>query len=607
MKISLDEMIKQVFTIIDNSDSNMRIAWSEIYAKMTLLGIHILLKYEDALTAELNPGSEAYKAKLNAMHNAIVCSENSYVPTMKDVEKFTDADDDASRLQRDATSSSGSRGDEVNLSSSSAAGFDIGGVLKSLFSDKTNKKDAAASGRPDGAKAEDEGSPFRASPFIMGMAAAFEMHVDVPYMIKGVAAAARFQAREKIMVTDCERELSNEIRRLRAKGRRGQMMHGGAEPPHFGRPANRSSAFQPPNKRPPSSLSIRSPLSSRPPPSSQPQPQPQPQQQPATTTTYRQSESDHLLDSDSDEDDEEAAERRKGVVMFFYTRVEDIAKKYYKFHERFYTRELQEHAMYAKRFPRDLVPSYLTAPELKALTDFEAKTADMAQRSQGFFVAFMANVQEAINHKKKDAIELLDEDADMDDEVDISERKTACFERIMSYDEKIVALYNNEIRMILDAQFFLLCGLKFMRFGITAFSLNMAAKLFEDKYLVQVYGQNQAPPSIYLLLGYMLGFDIIINAIVALVIWVLTYVRNLPAAPSLFDNTLLLRFVGDYVVSTSLLTVMSCIIASVIVRKKYFRYDLEGPRAIRALKDIVFYIALLLTFMPFFAFYTPSA
>ena len=187
------------------------------------------------------------------------------------------------------------------------------------------------------------------------------------------------------------------------------------------------------------------------------------------------------MDSDSDEDDEDAAERRKGVVMFFYDRVENIAKKYYKFHERYYTRELQEHAMYAKRFPRDVVPSYLEAPELKALTDFEAKTSDLARRSQSFFGAFLASVQEAINQKKKDAIELLDDDADMDDEVDISERKTVCFERIMSYDEKIVALYNNEIRMILDAQFFLLCGLKFMRFGITAFSLNMAAKLFEDK------------------------------------------------------------------------------------------------------------------------------
>ena len=193
-------------------------------------------------------------------------------------------------------------------------------------------------------------------------------------------------------------------------------------------------------------------------------------------------------------------------------------------------------------------------------------------------------------------------DDDLEDDLAVAEKKADCIAKILEYDEKIVSLYNNETMINMDAQFYVLCGLKLARLGITTFSLQMSAKLFEDSYLVQVYTQNKPPPSLYMLLAYFIGFDMAVNSIVALILWILTYVRNMQTSPSIFDSALLRRFLLDYLSSTAVLMVICCIVISVVTRKKYFRYDLEGPRAIRAVKEIAFYVALLLTFVPFFAF-----
>ena len=286
--------------------------------------------------------------------------------------------------------------------------------------------------------------------------------------------------------------------------------------------------------------------------------------------------------------------RRAVMVIFFYERVQEIAERYYSMHAQFYQRHLQPFVEYAMRFPPNL--PYLDHEEVLSLDAFSKSLTELSNRGESFFVTFLGSIQES--QKQDEIYDLADVGEDAD--VLIDRKKVTCMLRISELGENIVSLYKNEMRLIFDTQFLILAGLKLAQLGITAFSLNMATKLFEDKYLIQVYTQNKEPPSIYIMFAYFLGFNLAINAVLFFVIWILSYVRNLPSAPSLFDYHLLLRALLDYVTSLVILMLLSFIVASIIVKKRYFRYDLEGPRAIRALQEIMFYIAVLLTGVPFF-------
>jgi hypothetical protein len=143
-------------------------------------------------------------------------------------------------------------------------------------------------------------------------------------------------------------------------------------------------------------------------------------------------------------------------------------------------------------------------------------------------------------------------------------------------------------------------GLKLARLGITTVSLSLATAIFQEQYMVQVYTQKKSAPSLYLLYAYYLGFDVVLNVVLVLVLYLLSVMYNIPSSPSIFDENLIYRNLVDYGASTTMLVLVSLIIASVVQSKQYFSYELEGPRAIRACKQITLYITVVFTFVPFF-------
>lgn len=293
---------------------------------------------------------------------------------------------------------------------------------------------------------------------------------------------------------------------------------------------------------------------------------------------------DAIIDVDVDD----MGMRRATLVQFFYVRVRIISEKYFRFHASFWKRSLMNISTYVGRFVHSI---QLSVEEANSIKEYSDALADVSRRAQAFYMAAMSKATNLVYDLGE-----VDEDSD----ALVAMRRVECMTRIEDLSENITLMYKNEMGFAFDAQFGVLAALKLVQLGITAFSLSMAAKLFEDTYLVQVYTQNNPPPTIYNLLGYFLAFSVTINAVLFFVLWILSYVKNLPSEPSLFDSHLLIAAAVDYSAFIFVIGIVALIVGAVIMEKKYFRYDLEGPRAIRAMKVIMFYMAIFLTFIPFF-------
>ena len=91
------------------------------------------------------------------------------------------------------------------------------------------------------------------------------------------------------------------------------------------------------------------------------------------------------------------------------------------------------------------------------------------------------------------------------------------------------------------------------------------------------------------------GFNLFILVILALLYFTL-YQKN-----SLFvvNSYLIQSYIMDYLFSIAVTWFITFIVASIMQSKKYFRYETEGLRAIRALSDITFYISIIVNLFPF--------
>jgi hypothetical protein len=66
------------------------------------------------------------------------------------------------------------------------------------------------------------------------------------------------------------------------------------------------------------------------------------------------------------------------------------------------------------------------------------------------------------------------------------------------------------------------------------------------------------------------------------------------------DGYMITNHVYDYGLGMGATILLGVLIGQVIIKKKYFKYKYEGMRAIRAFERIVFYIAMVNIFIPYF-------
>ena len=179
-------------------------------------------------------------------------------------------------------------------------------------------------------------------------------------------------------------------------------------------------------------------------------------------------------------------------------------------------------------------------------------------------------------------------------------------ERITELDKtvsKIKFLYSNRqnlIEMIMDISFLMLYVVKILRVVFIWAALYISSKLFEQMYMKQVYTQNKEPPNLMIMLGIFLLIDLAMNAFLVVVLFLVMYLFKTPVNMFVVDETFIKKYLVDYFAHGIICAIIALIMASIVQKKRYFKYKLEGPRAIRAYQEVIMGMSSILMFIPFF-------
>lgn len=155
------------------------------------------------------------------------------------------------------------------------------------------------------------------------------------------------------------------------------------------------------------------------------------------------------------------------------------------------------------------------------------------------------------------------------------------------------------MQIIFDSQFYFIYVLKAFNTFFLWLSMVITRSIFSEMYMKQVYAKDANPPNLqkFLLILFFvhMGFIMLLIVILALLYFTL-YQKN-----SLFlvNSYIIQAYILDYIMVNGVTWFIAFILARLMQSKKYFRYDTEGLRAIRALSDLSFYIYLLINSFPF--------
>jgi len=176
-------------------------------------------------------------------------------------------------------------------------------------------------------------------------------------------------------------------------------------------------------------------------------------------------------------------------------------------------------------------------------------------------------------------------------------------ERINLLRNKILSIYNLNYSMtdiLFDHQFIIMYVIKGIRILFMYIALFLATRIFIPMYEVAVYDNKTSPPALWKYLLIFLGFDLAFNAFLVVTLYLLMFIFSSPDNTFPINKYLFMKYLMDYVMSMSLLLIISYIVSTVIVTKKYFKYKYEGPRAIRAFESLVFKVGIVIVLLPFF-------
>lgn len=144
--------------------------------------------------------------------------------------------------------------------------------------------------------------------------------------------------------------------------------------------------------------------------------------------------------------------------------------------------------------------------------------------------------------------------------------------------------------------------LKAISLACASFSLYLTERLFSELYMKTVYALEENPPSLLNFLMIFLFIHASFNFFLFIILLLFIVAFKRPNNNFLVNWFLVQTYFTDYFMITLMMTALVSIIASNMQKNKYFRYKTEGLRAIRGLREITQYIALIVFFIPFFYF-----
>jgi hypothetical protein len=126
----------------------------------------------------------------------------------------------------------------------------------------------------------------------------------------------------------------------------------------------------------------------------------------------------------------------------------------------------------------------------------------------------------------------------------------------------------------------------------------MAAKIFQDKYIEQVYMKKGDPPPLAGMLATFMMLHILFSGVVFMMVSVLAYLVMHEDRPMLIKRSLIVGLdLGCEMIGT---LIMGTVIANIMTNKRYYSYRYEGLRCIRAFREVLVVLTAVNGLTPYF-------
>lgn len=289
---------------------------------------------------------------------------------------------------------------------------------------------------------------------------------------------------------------------------------------------------------------------------------------------------------------EEIAKRKTTMIRSYYRHIRTSAKRYYAIVHGAVYRGLRHHIQYALRWHAQGV-SDASRPVLE---NFLRSFTQLGQTA----VAFMPQYISLMN--EPDFASLLASDLDEDEFDEMKELHDETQDDLTLLTDRLNSLFNNQysvIDMIIDNQFMMLYAVKLLRIVFIYIALVVTVRVFDQMYMKAVYVQNQEPPSLLKMLGIFVAFDAALNLVFLLLILLLVFFFKNSGSEFILDMSFVKSMVVDYAATLVIVVSLGAIVGAIIQRKKYFKYKVEGPRAIRAYQEVLLGVGAVVSVIPF--------
>ena len=330
--------------------------------------------------------------------------------------------------------------------------------------------------------------------------------------------------------------------------------------------------------------------------------------------------------------DEATAALYRRILKFYKSKVAEV----YALHFQFYFKKVRSKLAYIKRWTSmglyDKIEKYLQDLKTGATPQDVDNRIDSRQLDgkdqayqggggrgarRGIAVYTLSEVFEKLEQLKKEGLDVMQKlETNLEtslsklpfvDEqeiaLDLEEEKEKLYEYMLFQQNKMSLVYNGEMSIgdiMLDSEFMFLYALKVVSWFALWFSLVLAEKLFTQLYMQKVYAEGGNAPNLLIFNGFYVAISLVFMAVLFLVLMLISYIFKNEGNTFVINSHSLQLFVADFFMTWILLGLFGIILGQMIQKRRYFRYQTEGLRGVRALKFAVMFIGIIVYAMPYF-------
>lgn len=142
-----------------------------------------------------------------------------------------------------------------------------------------------------------------------------------------------------------------------------------------------------------------------------------------------------------------------------------------------------------------------------------------------------------------------------------------------------------------------LYGIKLARLLLMYSAISIAVRMSEADYVERVYGRGESPPPLSSVILTIAAFIVVFDALLLAVLRALGDIdKSAVLASSGFRKFVMV----ESFVYTAFVLGVGYWVMTLVARKKYFNYKMDGLRALRAMKEIIMALVVPFSVTPIF-------